>query len=280
MIKKLSENSARLHWTRSRQGVLNVVFSCYLCVIQTHFKMSKVAPLWSCGSIYPFLPWFRHACCVVIWQLQVVIEACHVFTLPLPSASQPVQLVWINGRVPYICSEHGRIFIKWQLQYLLHFLESLVHTSQLLEQSSSMQFQRLKTRLPRDRFYRAQCQDELKTLTERKPLITFQAQLCWLTYGRLLNVYDSNTGFQYMSQLSLFCDEWSNDIMEEEGYLQILQEHLKSSSTRRTHRVSHFLDISELRQMTILKYACRLLTSSYVSLCDYGDHSLQTILDV
>lgn len=34
------------------------------------------------------------------------------------------------------------------------------------------------TALPPDRFYRARYQDELKTLTERKPLITLQAQLC------------------------------------------------------------------------------------------------------
>lgn len=50
-------------------------------------------------SIYPFLSWLRHACGIVVWQLKVVIQVCHVLTFPLPTAPQTVQLVYINERL-------------------------------------------------------------------------------------------------------------------------------------------------------------------------------------
>ncbi len=50
-------------------------------------------------SIYPFLSWFGHACGIVVRQLKVVLQACQVFTFPLPTAPQTIQLVCMNGRL-------------------------------------------------------------------------------------------------------------------------------------------------------------------------------------
>lgn len=47
---------------------------------------------------YPFLPWLRHACGVVVRQLEVVVKACNVLAFPLPAASKSIQLVCVNGR--------------------------------------------------------------------------------------------------------------------------------------------------------------------------------------
>lgn len=43
-------------------------------------------PLW--WTVYPFLPRLRQPCGVVVRQLKVVLQTCHVFTftLPLPAA--------------------------------------------------------------------------------------------------------------------------------------------------------------------------------------------------
>lgn len=51
--------------------------------------------------IYPFLSRFGRACGVVVWELEVVIQAFHILTFPLPTSSQPIQLVYINRRSPF-----------------------------------------------------------------------------------------------------------------------------------------------------------------------------------
>lgn len=47
---------------------------------------------------YPFLARLRRARGVIVWQLEVIIQACHVFPFPLPADFQTIQLVCTCAR--------------------------------------------------------------------------------------------------------------------------------------------------------------------------------------
>lgn len=65
------------------------------------FFVSRLAAvtLWRCSRRhYPFLAGLRRARSVIVRQLEVVIQACHVFPFPLPADFQAIQLVCTRVR--------------------------------------------------------------------------------------------------------------------------------------------------------------------------------------
>lgn len=61
-------------------------------------RLAAVTLRRSGGRVYPFLAGLGRACGVIVGQLEVVVQACHVFPFPFPADFQTVQLVCMRVR--------------------------------------------------------------------------------------------------------------------------------------------------------------------------------------
>lgn len=67
-------------------------------VVNTNKQTKKETTQPQRWTSYPFLAGLRRARGVIVGQLEVVVQACHVFPFPLPADLQAIQLVCTRGK--------------------------------------------------------------------------------------------------------------------------------------------------------------------------------------